>query len=78
MKKEIDEHRSKHKKVHQLGEQLIRDPKANDASYVTAVLTNVDLNWRTLEEIWAKRSVVQSGTDFVTKFKITVTFMLFS
>ena len=57
IKKEIDEHRPKHKKVHHLGEQLIRDPKANDASYVTAVLTNVDLNWRTLEEIWAKRLV---------------------
>ncbi|XP_033123620.1 microtubule-actin cross-linking factor 1-like [Anneissia japonica] len=44
------------KRIHSMGERLVQDPKASDASYVASVLTSVSNNWRALEDLLQRRS----------------------
>ena len=50
-----DAHKAQHKRIHQIAESLLSDPKANDASYVTAVVNSVDKNYMDFEDALQKR-----------------------
>ena len=55
LKQQVDSQRPVNKRIHQLGEQLISEPKANDTSHVKAILANLDVNWAGLDDILGKR-----------------------
>ncbi|XP_033113685.1 microtubule-actin cross-linking factor 1-like [Anneissia japonica] len=55
IKKQMGENRLRLKRVHSIGDGMVRDSKAVDTSYITTVMRNVDLNWRSLDELLAKR-----------------------
>ena len=55
LRRQIDNHRPPLKKIKQMGDELIKDTKAKDTSHVTAILTNVDINWKAFEDILVKR-----------------------
>ncbi|XP_071485352.1 microtubule-actin cross-linking factor 1-like [Diadema antillarum] len=52
---QVDGQRPALKQVLQMGEQLIKEPRANDTSHVKGILANVHLNWATLEDSLAQR-----------------------
>ena len=51
----FDGHKPNLKRIHQLGDELVKDKKAKDTAHVTSVLTNVNMNWKALDDIQAKR-----------------------
>ena len=55
IRRDVDNHREDNKRVHQLGESIISDPKANDTSFVKSVLAGVDNNWSDLDDILSRR-----------------------
>ncbi len=67
LRQQVDNQRPVNKRVHQLGEQLISEPKANDTSHVKAILANVDVNWAGLDDILAKRAKQLDDLNASTK-----------
>ncbi|XP_041483740.1 microtubule-actin cross-linking factor 1-like isoform X4 [Lytechinus variegatus] len=67
VRKETDAHRPPLKKVHQLGDELIKDTKAKDTSYVTSVLSNVDANWKAGEKAYNTRNKQHDDLQNTTK-----------
>ena len=55
LRRQVENHRPNLKRIKQLGDELLKDKKAKDTSHVTAILTNVDFNWKALEDMLAKR-----------------------
>ena len=53
--KDVEDHRLQYHSIHDFGDELLRHPKAGDTSFVTAVLSNLDQNWTSLEDVMAKR-----------------------
>lgn len=53
---DTDNHKRQYQDVHELGDELLSHPKAGDVSFVAAVLTNLEQNWRALEDVLTKRS----------------------
>ncbi|PIK37945.1 putative nesprin-1 [Apostichopus japonicus] len=66
-KQHVSDNKARHKKVHQLGENLLHDRKASDSSYVSAVLTNVDMNWRT----WKRAKQLDSKQRAAKKYAMS-------
>lgn len=58
----MDAHGVNLNQVQQLGEELLKDPRAKDTSHVSAVLNNVNANWKAVEEAHAKRWINPSTT----------------
>ena len=54
-RRQFDGHKPNLKRIHQLGDELVKDKRAKDTAHVTSVLTNVNMNWKALDDIQAKR-----------------------
>ena len=50
IKRKYDGRKAQQKKIRQLGEAILNDPKATDTSYVNGVMNNVDQNWANFED----------------------------
>lgn len=47
----FDQQQDQYQLVRELGEEIVKRSKAKDTSFVTGVLNNVDVNWKSLSDL---------------------------
>ena len=51
----MDRKRPLYKQIHDIADELVKNPKAHDVSEIKTILTNVELNWDCLNTSLGKR-----------------------